>query len=384
MSIIKAMLSKKYRVVIYISEFLPDSQTFILSYVNNLKTFCDVCIICSKHSEMVELSEIVEIPFAKVKKWKSLRSFRNQFYDRSYSEKLNQAINRFNPDVIHCHFGDNLPLLVYNLDKKKVAKVICHYWGFDASSVFRNVYHRKLVNKIYREFAIHSFFVSEALKKSFITHVTALSSLLHVVNHGINTQVFVRKNRTKREKTIFLQVSRLVEKKGLRYSIKAFDNMISRLQRKDIEFHIFGTGPLHYRLVSLIANCKNSEQIFLMGKVEHSNIVSVYESASYFLHHSVTAKNGDMEGLPTSIMEAMAMELPIIASNHSGIEELVENGVNGYITREKDINAYSKALERILDWEYKKDNAIKVKNYFNVNKYPKQLLTFITEKSLIS
>ena len=57
-----------------------------------------------------------------------------------------------------------------------------------------------------------------------------------------------------------------------------------------------------------------------------------------FVHHSITPQNGDEEGIPTSIMEAMLMKLPILTTYHAGIPELVKHGENGLLCKEKDVN----------------------------------------------
>jgi colanic acid/amylovoran biosynthesis glycosyltransferase len=69
-----------------------------------------------------------------------------------------------------------------------------------------------------------------------------------------------------------------------------------------------------------------------------------------FLHHSVIATDGDQEGIPISIMEAMASGLPVISTVHSGVPELVvEDGVTGFLVPERNLERYTSALERLLE-----------------------------------
>ena len=67
-------------------------------------------------------------------------------------------------------------------------------------------------------------------------------------------------------------------------------------------------------------------------------------SASIFVQHSVTAPNGDKEGLPVAILEAMSSGLPVVSTRHSGIPEAVEHGVTGFLVGEGDVNAMTEAL----------------------------------------
>ncbi|MEL6592627.1 MAG: glycosyltransferase, partial [Bacteroidota bacterium] len=100
---------------------------------------------------------------------------------------------------------------------------------------------------------------------------------------------------------------------------------------------------------------------------------SLLASAECFVHHSVTATNGDTEGIPNAIMEAMAMEVPVIATIHAGIPELVEDGVNGYLIKEKDVKAYTKAMHDILVWPRKPENREKVLSAFERKQHARSL-----------
>jgi len=71
------------------------------------------------------------------------------------------------------------------------------------------------------------------------------------------------------------------------------------------------------------------------------------EEAHFFVHHSVTATDGDTEGLPTVLMEAMAMDLPCISTFHAGIPEIVDHGQNGLLVNEGNVEDMSKAFSTI-------------------------------------
>jgi len=97
------------------------------------------------------------------------------------------------------------------------------------------------------------------------------------------------------------------------------------------------------------------------------------DEAHAFLHHSVTAANGDTEGMPNAIMEAMAMELPVISTYHSGIPELVEDGVNGYLVQEKDVEAYAYRLSAIMTWPLQPANREKIMDICEIGGHARQL-----------
>jgi colanic acid/amylovoran biosynthesis glycosyltransferase len=80
------------------------------------------------------------------------------------------------------------------------------------------------------------------------------------------------------------------------------------------------------------------------------------EESHCFIHHSVTDSEGNTEGLPTVLMEAMSMELPVISTRHSGIPELVSHNKHGILVNERDVESLKQAMETALQWKYKPEN----------------------------
>ena len=104
-----------------------------------------------------------------------------------------------------------------------------------------------------------------------------------------------------------------------------------------------------------------------------------YKKTNVYLQHSVSPPSGDSEGLPISIMEAMAMNLPVVSTFHSGIPELVENGVNGYLVEERDLKSYAISLAKALEMGNLSINRQKIKDQFNLQKQCKKLIATIEE-----
>jgi colanic acid/amylovoran biosynthesis glycosyltransferase len=80
------------------------------------------------------------------------------------------------------------------------------------------------------------------------------------------------------------------------------------------------------------------------GRVVKSEVTDLMRSADVFVHHSVTASDGDMEGIPTVLMEAMSTGLVVVSTRHSGIPELVDHGVDGFLVGERDVEGYTETL----------------------------------------
>lgn len=136
-----------------------------------------------------------------------------------------------------------------------------------------------------------------------------------------------------------LSVARLVEKKGLAHGIEA----VMRLAHP-VHYRIIGDGPLRQSLQALARQAPAGTRIELPGACSEQQVAAALAWADIFLLPSVTAADGDMEGVPVSLMEAMAAGVPVLASRHSGIPELIESGVNGWLVPERDVDAIARLL----------------------------------------
>jgi glycosyltransferase involved in cell wall biosynthesis len=87
-----------------------------------------------------------------------------------------------------------------------------------------------------------------------------------------------------------------------------------------------------------------SDKIMMPGEVSPADAARLMLRSDVLLQHSVTGSDGDKEGLPTVLVEAMATGLPVVSTYHSGIPELVKDGVNGFLVQERDVDAYEARL----------------------------------------
>lgn len=130
-----------------------------------------------------------------------------------------------------------------------------------------------------------------------------------------------------------LTVARLVEKKGIEHGIKAFAKMRAQIPRAT--YTIAGAGELLQGLKELTRRLSLDESVVFTGGIAEDRIVDLLLSSDIFLYPSLTAADGDIEGIPVAIMEALACELCVVATAHSGIPELIEDGRNGLLAPEK-------------------------------------------------
>ena len=178
----------------------------------------------------------------------------------------------------------------------------------------------------------------------------------------------------------FLQVSNFVEKKGHRYTLEAFAEVSRR--HPNCRLTLAGDGPLRAAMERHAVDLGVADRVSFPGKVWKESVIPLMGEADVFLHHSVVDSTGDEEGIPTVIMEAMATGLPVVSTLHAGIPELIENGTTGLLVPERDVPAYTAAIETLLAGEGKEMGqlaATAVRERFNLSRQNEQLVRIYGE-----
>jgi glycosyltransferase involved in cell wall biosynthesis len=143
-----------------------------------------------------------------------------------------------------------------------------------------------------------------------------------------------------------LSVGRLVEKKGYEYLIDA----CALLAKREIAFEcqIVGDGFLSEALQARIIRHGLHERVTLLGALGQTQILELYQQSDIFALPCVRARDGDQDGLPNVLIEAMACELPVVTTPLTGIPDLVDDGENGFLVKERDVTSLAKALEKLV------------------------------------
>jgi glycosyltransferase involved in cell wall biosynthesis len=167
------------------------------------------------------------------------------------------------------------------------------------------------------------------------------------VYHGVNLKSFERK-------TIFpdvpnpllLTVARIVEKKGYPDVLRALK--ILEQQNIMLNYEIYGDGEDREVVEKFIESLNLKDRVKVFGTVAQPEVLKAYERAGVFVLGSKETDSGDRDGIPNSMAEAMSMELPVVATNVSGIPELLENGKNGLMVNPGRPEEIAEAIKRIL------------------------------------
>jgi colanic acid/amylovoran biosynthesis glycosyltransferase len=140
-------------------------------------------------------------------------------------------------------------------------------------------------------------------------------------------------------------VGRLVEKKGIEHVLRAMRILLDR--GVEVEYRVLGDGPRRARLAALAAELGVKDRVTLHGRHGQETVRDGLERSDVLVAASVTAADGDEEGIPNVLKEAMALGLPVVGTRHAGIPELIEDGVSGVLVPERDEAALADALQRL-------------------------------------
>lgn len=140
-------------------------------------------------------------------------------------------------------------------------------------------------------------------------------------------------------------VARLVEKKGIEYALRA----VHQLDEEGLElsYEVVGDGPLKQKLEAQVEKLGLTSRVRLVGAQSHAQVQQALDRAHVLLAPSVTARDGDQEGIPNVLREAMAVGVPVIGTYHSGIPELIQDGVSGYLVPERDAGAIARVVRHL-------------------------------------
>lgn len=244
-------------------------------------------------------------------------------------------------DVVLAEYGP-VGVAILPICKKAKLPLVVHFHGFDASHFKTLERYASGYRQIF-EYASAIIAVSEIMAEALKSNNCPAQKI--ILNHyGVNEIFFSVKPQY--ESDIFVAMGRFVEKKGPEFTIRAFAKVAGEFP--SARLYMAGDGPLLESCRNLVAELSLSKSVFFPGILKHDMVPAFMQKSIAFVQHSIVAESGDSEGTPVAIMEASAAALPVIATLHAGIPEVVLNGVTGILVPERDIDKMAEAMRLIL------------------------------------
>lgn len=302
---------------------------------------------------------------------KSMRE-RVAFHLRGRGGLIEAKLRAVRPALIHAHFGTD-GLLVLPLARALGVPLITSLRGYDVTrsdgALLRSgrpIWMRYALGKkrLQRDGALF-LAVSDALRKQAISRgYPEARTITHYNGVDLDRS---RRGDAPAEPGLILHVGRLVEKKGTKVLIEA----LARIANAKLV--IIGDGPLRKTLERQARELGN--RVRFLGELPSDEVVQWMRRASVLAVPSLTASDGDAEGLPNVVVEAAASGLPVVGTTHSGIPEAIDDGVTGFLVPEGDAGTLAARLIQLLGSESLRREMGAAARRLAERKFSRQMLT---------
>lgn len=336
--------SAQPHVVIYTHSLLGGSMTFIRSHAEALRHYRPVYAGSHRVPGLdLPADRTVTANRGGLTGWMEEILFRQL----GVAGRLAAALRGFHPRLVHAHFGQSGPAALSLAESLNVPLIVT-YHGQDATIADAELrrswrgreYLRgraRVVERASLVIAVSDFIRAKLLDSGF----PAAKVVTH--RNGIDLGYF-RGDPVRRE-PIIVFVGRFVEKKGCQYLIRALGLLKQR--GVDAKCVLIGDGVLGASLRELAAN--SGTDVNFTGFLPLSEVKDWLGRAAVVAVPSVTARDGNSEGLPTVILEAQAMGTPVVATRHAGNAEGVSEGRSALLVDERDVEGLADALRFFLE-----------------------------------
>ena len=263
---------------------------------------------------------------------------------RGEYQTLDSLLERHSADLMHIYFGHtgvHLLPFIQQWDKPCVV-------SFHGADVALKQDIRDYPTKLRCLFdAVPLVFARSQSLADRLVQLGCPAEKLRINRTGVplNEFSFVHRQAPQDGKWRIIQACRLIPKKGVATSLRAF--AIFKKDNPEAEFYIAGKGPLQPELEMLAAGLGVFRDVHFVGFLSQSKLMELYASSHLFLHPSETPPDQNQEGVPNSILEAMAPGLPVAATKHGGIPEAIDHGRTGWLVPEEDHVALASAMQKI-------------------------------------
>ena len=333
----------------YCSSFLKPEMLHIYRQVKALRGV-DTFVVTKEvqNAERFPFDDIEIIPKRRtnllVHGWLKFVARRPPIVYRGEYQTLDSLLERHGADLMHIYFGHTGVHLLPFIEQWDKPCVV----SFHGADVAHKPEIKDYPGKLRRLFnAVPLVFARSQSLADRLTHLGCPPEKLRINRTGIPLSefAFVDREPPRDGKWRVVQACRLIPKKGIATSLRAF--AIFKKDNAGAEFFIAGKGPLQPELEMLAGGLGILRDVHFVGFLSQPKLLDLYASSHVFLHPSEISPNQDQEGVPNSVLEAMATGLPVVATRHGGIPEAVDHGRTGFLVAEEDHVGLANAMQLI-------------------------------------
>jgi colanic acid/amylovoran biosynthesis glycosyltransferase len=327
--------------------FLSRSETFIYSYLIHLppavRSFVFTSEVANADAFPFDRVVLYPVPRFTAAKW----NVATRLW-RPHELFLAHAMKRRRIAVLHAHFGpEGWEML--RLKRRLKLPMVTSFYGYDASYIARDPVWRERYQELFAEGDL--FLVEGPALKQRLEVLGCPPAKLAIQPIAVDLDLIRwRARHPERDAPRrFLFCGRFMEKKGLIYALRAFRELIEEGCER-FEFRVAGDGEGVPVIRQFIEDHNLQPRVTLLGFVSYHQFLEQLDWADVFVAPSVTADNGDSEGgAPTTIIEAQAAGVPVVATRHADIPFVVSEGDTALLAQERDVTALKRHLQFFID-----------------------------------
>ncbi|MFH4964305.1 glycosyltransferase family 4 protein [Gaetbulibacter sp. M235] len=254
---------------------------------------------------------------------------------------LSKSLKKHKIDVVLVEYGIHadhiLPAIKYlNLP------LVVHFHGFDAT--VRKIIKEHNSYKEVFQYASKIIAVSKAMENQLLNIGCPREKLIYNANAAQSNFINIESSYESKQ---LISVGRFANKKAPYYTILAFKKALKT--HPDAKLLMCGDGLLLEVCKNLVRHYQLESSIQFLGVISPNELCNLFKESIGYIQHSITAENGDTEGMPISILEASSSGLPVISTFHAGISDVIEDGITGLLCKEHDVDAMSQNIIKLLD-----------------------------------
>jgi colanic acid/amylovoran biosynthesis glycosyltransferase len=254
-----------------------------------------------------------------------------------------EFVNKHNISLLHAHHGQ-LGILLLPFKEKTKLPLVTSIRGRDATLGHQPVGYLENMRMLFEKGDLF-FPVCQYLADRIISWGCPPEKV-KVLYGGVDLSKYHYRAPALEGSQAILTVGRLVEKKGHPILMKAFSKIRSKFPKATLT--IIGRGEMKDELESLASQLNLGDSFRLIGHLHKDEVRKRMANADLFCAASLEASNGDLEGIPNTLKEAMALGVPVISTNHAGIPELITHKHEGFLVEENSVDELAEALEFML------------------------------------
>ncbi|HEY4150658.1 MAG TPA: glycosyltransferase family 4 protein [Chitinophagaceae bacterium] len=353
------MATSKPRILLYAPQLVNISETFIYDQFNNVKQF-NTTICCGEriNADLFPFQQPVHATgsFPKTPGDRLVSKVRRVLngekkYSLPYSSvKTLRGLLGGDTRLVHCQYGPTA-LSMLPVIKKYDIPLLVTFHGYDASRMLADPYYTKKLRELF-SYNTYSITVSEDMQQRLSAYGLD-KSRNRVIRCGIDTTFFNNDHRagqTAAGKISLLHSGRITPKKGVPDLVK----VLEQIRQLPVHLHIVGDGGTHnegeYLEIKNYIKDHHLEDVITLHGAQPRNVVKAFmDRSDIFVLNSRKSDDGDMEGTPVGILEAMSSGMAVVSTRHSGISEVIRSGFDGLLAEERDNEGLKNAIVALVN-----------------------------------